>query len=135
MKYNVICGGILKRNGELALFGTELDEGELDDPEMRVKEGYVKSIPGSDKPAPAAKVDDTLPPPTEPDTSAQQALIDAAVKKALEDKQAQDDADKLAADQKAIDDAAAAQKAIDDQKALDDANNTDLLNKAKNQVK
>lgn len=105
MQYRVICGGILKVNGELATYNTVLEEIELDDPTMRVKEGYVEMVKGSDKPAPAAKAAIA---PLPPDNSAainaavedalkvaneaKQAEIDAAVKKALDDKQAEIDA-------------------------------------------
>lgn len=108
MKYRVICGGILKANGELAPFNTELDEIELDDPTMRVKEGYVEVVKGSDKPAPAAKSASAPAPAAPVDNSAaikaavddalvqaaidKQAEIDAAVKQALADKQAEIDA-------------------------------------------
>jgi hypothetical protein len=52
MKYKVICGGILKVNGQLAEFGTILDEIELDDAGMRVKEGYVAEYdPAAEKAA------------------------------------------------------------------------------------
>lgn len=108
MKYRVICGGILKANGELAPFDTILDEIELDDPTMRVKEGYVEVVKGSDKPAPtaakaapasvAAPVDNTAAIKDAVDQALaeanekKQAEIDAAVKQALADKQAEIDA-------------------------------------------
>lgn len=145
MQYRVICGGILKVNGELATYNTVLEEIELDDPTMRVKEGYVEMVKGSDKTAAAKVASAQLPPPPADNSAAinaavedalkaandaKQAEIDAAVQKALADKQAEIDA------QKAIDDAAA-QKALDDAAANagggDDAAN--LLDKAKNAAK
>lgn len=136
MQYRVICGGILKVNGELATYNTVLEEIELDDPTMRVKEGYVEMVKGSDKPAAKAAVATPPPPPDNTaaiNTAVEQALkeandakqaeIDAAVAEALKTKQAEIDA------QKVIDDEAA-QKAIDDAAALNEGGD-DLLKKAK----
>lgn len=102
MQYKVICGGILKANGELAPYDTILEEIELDDASMRVKEGYVVEVKGG-KAQPAAKASGIPGDNTAAINAAveaalvqsaidKQAEIDAAVKKALDDKQAEIDA-------------------------------------------
>lgn len=104
----------------MALYGTVLDETELVNPETSIKDGFTVAVKPGDK---AGDTKTTSAADTKGANDAQQILIDAAVKKALEEKQAEiDAANELLEKEK---------QAASDAKALEEQNAADLLDKAK----
>lgn len=125
MTYKVICGGIIRANGQLALYGTILDEGELDDPTSRVKEGYVEAIKEKIDLVAKAKEDAEQAQRAKDQAEFEQGQADSALAAAIQ-------AEKDAADQKA-----ANEKAEIEAQAQADQKDTagDLLAKTKAAVK